>query len=271
MSKFDELLGADFLDGVPEAPGVYEWLDAAGATVYVGKAVDLRRRLSQYRLATRRKKTRKRWEIVRASASLRFETCATELDALLLENERIQRLRPPLNVAGAFAFLYPCIGVRRGAAGLDLVCTTTPSGFEGFVFTGAFRSASGTRDAFASLVALLAHFGHVEPSRRVKDVPKVPYSRVVRFRRLAESWDGVLLRFLRGEGRSALQTLTLALLERPAARRHAADTQEHLERLTAFSEEECEPLRAVLARFGSADGFLPQEERDRAFLIARSR
>ena len=258
-SRFDELLGPDFLDGVPRAPGVYEWLDAAGATVYVGKAVDLRRRLAQYRTATRRKATRKRWEIVRAGTRLRFQACATDLDALLLENELIQRLRPPLNVAGAFAFLYPCIGVRRGAGGLDLVCTTSPAGFPGFVFTGAFRSASATRDAFASLVELLTHLGHLEPSRRGEGRTE---GAVLARRPLPEdrpSWDALLLRLLRGEGRTAIRPLTLALLERPAARRHAAETQDHLERLTRFSDEECEPLRAVLTALGAPDGFLPQE------------
>lgn len=268
--RFDALLGAGFLESVPTQPGVYEWIDAEGSTIYVGKAGNLRRRLSQYRSATRRKPTRKRWEIVRASAGVRFRICETELAALLLENELIQRLRPPLNVAGAFDFLYPCIGLRRGAAGLDLVCTTSPDAFPGFTFTGAFRSAARTRAAFVSLVEVLSHLGHVEPSRRVKDVPKVPFSRVVRLRRLDESWDAALLRFLRGEGRAALRPLALALLERPAARRRAAETQEHLECLRQFSEDECEPLREVLAHIGQADGFLPQRDRDRAFLIARA-
>lgn len=267
--SFDDRLGADFLERVPHQPGVYEWLDADGATVYVGKAKDLRLRLGQYRTATRRKVTRKRWEIVRASTSVRFQTCETELDALLLENELIQRLRPPLNVSGAFEFLYPCIGLRRGALDLDLVCSTTPEAFTGFTFTGAFRSPALTRAAFVSLVELLTHLGHREPSRRVKDLPKVPFSRVVRLRRLAASWDEVLLRFLRGEGRGALRPLLVALLERPTARRHADQTQEHLALLKRFSKEECEPLRAVLVSTGRPDTFLPQSDRDRAFLVAR--
>jgi predicted GIY-YIG superfamily endonuclease len=267
--SFDERLGADFLERVPQQPGVYEWLAADGATVYVGKAKNLRKRLGQYRRASRRKATRKRWEIVRASASLRLRTCGSELDALLLETELIQRLRPPLNVSGAFEFLYPCIGLRRGAADLDLVCTTSPDGFAGFTFSGAFRSPKLTRAAFASLVELLGHLGHVEPSRRVKDVPKLPFSRVVRLRRLATTWDAVLLQFLRGAGDAALQALCLALVERPSARTIAHETQRHLALLQRFSEEECEPLRSVLARTGRADTFLPQRERDAAFLIAR--
>ena len=148
---FDDRLGADFLERVPEQPGVYEWLDGSGATLYVGKARDLRKRLRAYRTATRRKATRKRWQIVRASTAVRFRICQSELEALLLENELIQRLRPPLNVSGAFEFLYPCVGLRRGPEYLDLVCTTSPEAFAGFHFTGAFRSPRLTRSAFASI------------------------------------------------------------------------------------------------------------------------
>ena len=270
LPGFDEKLGAAFLDSVPTSPGVYEWQDAAGQTLYVGKAKDLRKRLRQYRNATRRKATRKQWEIVRAAASLRLHPADSELAALLRENELIQALRPPLNVSGAFEFLYPAIGLRRRDHELDLVCTTTPEPFFDFLFVGVFRSASVTRAAFASLVELLGHLGHIEPSRRVTDVPKVPFSRVVRLRRLPKSLDDALLAFLRGEGKSALRPLVLALVERPGARGHREDTQEHLEVLASFSLEECEPLRAALRSTGRAvDALLPQRERDRTFLSAR--
>lgn len=267
---FDEKLGAGFLDSVPSSPGVYEWQDADGQTLYVGKAKDLRKRLRQYRNATRRKATRKQWEIVRAATSLRFHITDSELAALLRENELIQSLRPALNVSGAFEFMYPAIGLRRRDHELDLVCTTTPEAFDGFLFVGVFRSQASTRAAFASLVELLAHVGHVEPSRRVTDVPKVPFSRVVRLRRLPAHVDAALLAFLRGEGKGALRPLVLALLERPGARRHCEDTQEHLASLARFSLEECEPLRAALLSTGKpVDALLPQCDRDRTFLSAK--
>ncbi len=267
---FDEKLGAAFLDSVPTSPGVYEWQDAQGQTLYVGKAKDLRKRLRQYRNATRRKATRKQWEIVRAATSVRVHTADSELAALLRENELIQSLRPRLNVSGAFEFLYPAIGLRRRDHELDLVCTTTPDPFVDFVFGGVYRAQALTRAAFESLVALLAHIGHVEPSRRVTDLPKVPFSRVVRLRRLPSALDAALLAFLRGEGKAALRELVLTLVERPGARGHREDTQEHLELLAQFSLEECEPLRSALLSTGRAvDAFLPQRDRDRVFLSAK--
>ena len=60
MRLFDQRFGVDFLAGVPTAPGVYRFLDAAGALLYVGKAGSLRRRLAQYRTAGRKKNERKR-------------------------------------------------------------------------------------------------------------------------------------------------------------------------------------------------------------------
>jgi hypothetical protein len=267
---FDDKLGPEFLSSVPRSPGVYQWLGAQGETLYVGKAKDLRKRLAQYRTATRRKATRKQWDIVRASTSLRFQTVENELAALLKENELIQTLRPALNVSGAFEFLYPAIGLRRREHELDLVCTTSPERFEGFTFTGVFRSPALTRAAFDALVELLAHVGHLEASRRVTDLPKVPYSRVVRLRRLPRPLDAALLSFLHGEGKGALRPLVLALVARPGARRHVDQTQQCLALLARFSLDECEPLREVRRATGREGvAFVSQRDRDRVFLVAR--
>lgn len=245
---------------------MYEWLGPAGETLYVGKAKDLKKRLTQYRNATRKKATRKQWDIVGASTSLRFRTVATEHDALLLENELIVKLHPPLNVAQAFEFLYPAIGTRRGQHGFDLVCTTSPDAFPGFQFTGVFRSNAFTREAFDALVSLLGELGHVEPAARVKDVPRVPYSRVVRLRQFATEWDAVVRAYLEGEGKAPLKRLVLGLLEKLGARRRADEVQERLTLLTRFSAEEAEPLRAAL---GGTPRFVAQAERDRLFLQHR--
>lgn len=270
--RFDTKFGATRIDELPPTPGVYEWLGTDEQTLYVGKAANLRNRLRQYRNASRRKAHRKMRTLVAAATGLRVRACESELAALLLENQLIQQLRPPFNVSGAFSMLYPCIGMRAHDRDLDLCCTTSPHLLEEFVCFGAYRSARLTRAAFGALVELLAHVGHVEPARRLTDVPRIPYTRMVRVRQLDPGWRTALEPFLLGTSPQLLTQLVLALVEKPTARRHAEPTQAALRLLKDFWDEECEPLRQAMTAAGrGVDPFLPQAERDPLFLEVRAR
>jgi hypothetical protein len=267
--RFDAKFGEDRIAELPPLPGVYEWLGPEGETIYVGKAKNLRNRLRQYRNASRKKVHRKMRELVAAANEFRVQPCDSELSALVLENELIQKLRPPFNVSGAFAFLYPCIGLRVHERELELCCTTSPGLLRPFVFFGAYRSPRLTRAAFGALVELLEHLGHREPTRRVRDLPKVPFTRLVRFRQLDAGWRTALEGFFLGTSPDLLKRLVLALLEKPAARRHAEETQALLELVKQFWIEESESLRRALIATGRGrNRFLPQAERDRVFLEA---
>ena len=125
MGRFDQKFGADFLASVPTTPGVYEMLGPQGEVVYVGKAKSLRARLAQYRRATRRKVHAKMREVLAAAEAVRLTPCETELEALLLENQRILALRqrPPgrqavekTDVANA-AHQLTQFGLRQGEPG----------------------------------------------------------------------------------------------------------------------------------------------------------
>lgn len=59
MLLFDRKFGKEFLSGVPTQPGVYSLFDGQRRLLYVGKAKNLRRRLSQYRKAPRTKRGKK--------------------------------------------------------------------------------------------------------------------------------------------------------------------------------------------------------------------
>ena len=85
MRIFDRKFGVDFLAGVPCEPGIYRIYDAAGALLYIGKARNLRRRLSQYRTTRGTKRDRKRRALVRSAARIEWQTCTSELDASLTE------------------------------------------------------------------------------------------------------------------------------------------------------------------------------------------
>lgn len=85
------------LDLVPELPGVYLMKDEAGNIIYVGKAINLRKRLASYFQKTN--KANYRISImVKKIADFDFVICANELEALVLESGFIKSYQPFYNV-----------------------------------------------------------------------------------------------------------------------------------------------------------------------------
>lgn len=262
-ARFDRVFGEDFLASVPRAPGVYRYRNAGCEVVYVGKANDLRARLAQYRNATRKKVHRKLRAIVRESASLEWQTCASEEAALLLENEEIRALRPLFNVQGAFSFLYPVIGVRRSGNDLDVVYSSDPDALRerGFSLFGAYRNRGDAREGFDAIVALLERWGHREGAPE-----RIDYSAWRRFRQVPAEHDDALSELLKGGSEAWLGEAALALVERASARRDAKATQRELRAAARFYAGEASRLAALCAATGLA--FVPQEERDSARIRA---
>jgi hypothetical protein len=264
---FDRRLGDDFLATVPRAPGVYRVLDAHGTVVYVGKAVNLRRRLAQYRNATRRKKHRKMREIVKSAASIAFEPCATELEAELREAALIRELRPRWNAAMAFSFLYPLIGLGTADAGrFAIALSSRPDERADLAWHGAYRSREITGEAFFALARLLGHVGHRDKIvRRARGERTYAFT----FRRVPRGSLDAWTAFLRGEDRSALASLVLELAEKPRARRERAAVQADVDALDGFFRHEAQRLRDACRRVGEERWPVPQVERDALFIRAR--
>lgn len=267
IRAFDRQLGDAFLETVPRVPGVYRVLDARGEVVYVGKAVNLRRRLSQYRNATRRKKHRKMREIVKSAASIAFEPCATELEAELREAALIRDLRPRWNAAMAFSFLYPMVGLGTTDPGLlSIALSSRPAERPELDWHGAYRSREVTGEAFFALARLLRHVGHREKTaRRARGERTYAFS----FRRLPRDSSEAWAAFLRGEDRGVLSSLVLALAEKPKARSDRAAVQADLDALDRFFRHEARRLREACRRVGEARWPVPQVERDALFIRAR--
>jgi hypothetical protein len=266
MQLFDRKFGADFLAGVPAVPGVYHFVDAAGVLLYVGKAGNLRRRLGQYRTTRRTKAHRKRRALVRAAARIEWQVCASELDALLTEIRQIQALAPQKNVAGAFPFLYPFVGVRADGGDVRFCLTTAPESFASFDLHGAFRSRARTREAFFALMRLLRFVGHAAPRRRVDRLSTPRYSHVHTFRRLpagsAEAWGALF----RGNSRQALTDLALRLLDHPGARARSSEVGKDLRLVGRLFDDEVTPLAAAIAATGHTGYPVAQRDRDALFL-----
>ena len=80
----------------PSAPGVYRMIDAQGDVLYVGKAKNIKKRVTAYTRPTGHDTRISR--MIAATATLEFVTTKTETEALLLEANLIKRLRPRFNV-----------------------------------------------------------------------------------------------------------------------------------------------------------------------------
>ncbi len=97
---------------LPHSPGVYRFLDAGGTVIYVGKAKDLHRRVSQY-FRPPESLDRKTRVMVGKIADMMFAVVETEQDALLLENNLIKKLQPRYNILLKDSKTYPWICIRN--------------------------------------------------------------------------------------------------------------------------------------------------------------
>ena len=93
---------------LPTNPGVYQMLDKTGVIIYIGKAKNIKKRVSQYFVAKRGYKTHL---LVKEMASIRPIITKTEHDALLLENELIKRHQPRFNILLKDDKTYPYIKI----------------------------------------------------------------------------------------------------------------------------------------------------------------
>jgi len=271
--RFDLNFGADLLRNLPEAPAVYCFKDETGTILYVGKAKNARRRLAQYRSATRRKRHRKQRELVRVAHSLEVELVASELEALLRENALIREHQPAYNVDGAFAFLYPAIGTGIDATGRLLLCFSSRLEDEdslALCWHGCFRPRWRAREAFDALILLFGHIGHLEPrSRLPRAVRAAKGTRLVALRRIAPEWIPPLRAFLDGESDALLGALFAQLLEQPGARSDPAAIQAAFDALRSFHLEDAKRLADARRRVGWRERFVPQQARDGLFIRAR--
>lgn len=96
---------------IPEgACGVYYFLNRDGHIIYVGKAIDIKKRMTQH-FAINGKESAKAIQMKQEIAGIRYELTGNELVALLLESDEIKRLRPIYNVMQKRSRPVPFFGI----------------------------------------------------------------------------------------------------------------------------------------------------------------
>tara|TARA_R110001592_G_scaffold307299_3_gene581071 strand:- start:103216 stop:105060 length:1845 start_codon:yes stop_codon:yes gene_type:complete len=109
MPKFDHL--EEKIKSVPTKPGVYQYFNKEGVIIYVGKAKNLKRRVSSY--FNKNHDYGKVRRLVSQIVDIKYLVVETEMDALLLENNLIKKYQPKYNVMLKDDKSYPWICIKK--------------------------------------------------------------------------------------------------------------------------------------------------------------
>lgn len=96
---------------LPNKPGVYQYYDADGTILYVGKAKDLKKRVASY--FNKNLDSGKTRILVKQIVEIKYIVVDTELDALLLENNLIKKYQPKYNIQLKDDKTYPWICIKK--------------------------------------------------------------------------------------------------------------------------------------------------------------
>jgi excinuclease ABC subunit C len=124
------------LASIPHNPGIYQFIDASGQTIYIGKAKNLRKRVSSYFAKNQSGKTA---ALLRKVAEIRHIVVDNESDALLLENNLIKRHQPRYNILLKDDKTFPWICIKSEP--FPRVFSTRNPVKDGSTYFGPYTSA----------------------------------------------------------------------------------------------------------------------------------
>ena len=101
----------NIVNNLPDSPGCYQYLDNSGAIIYVGKAKNLKRRVSSY--FNKEQQSLKTKLLVSKIADIRYIVVNSEADALLLENNLIKQHKPRYNILLKDDKTYPSLCISN--------------------------------------------------------------------------------------------------------------------------------------------------------------
>src|SRR4051812_22233869 len=127
---------------VPHQPGIYKYFDAENELLYVGKAKDLRKRISSY--FTKTFSGYKTHELVSRINRIEFTIVNSEQDAFLLENSLIKQFQPRFNINLKDDKSYPYIIIKKEP--FSRIFLTRKKINDGSEYLGPFTSAGKVRE-----------------------------------------------------------------------------------------------------------------------------
>ena len=142
-------------DGLPQEPGIYQYFDENGHLLYVGKAKNIRKRVSSYFLSNHQH-TLKTIELVQKIKDIQFTIVNSEHDAFILENELIKNYQPKYNINLKDDKTYPYIVIKK--ENFPRVFLTRRKINDGSTYIGPFTNVLAVRE-------LIDHIKHTIPLR----------------------------------------------------------------------------------------------------------
>ena len=128
---------------LPHQPGIYKYFDAAKTLLYVGKAKDLRKRVSSYFTKTLGV-SYKTYELVQRIHHIEFTIVNSEQDAFLLENSLIKQFQPMFNINLKDDKTYPYIVIKKEP--FPRIFLTRTKYHDGSEYLGPFTSTGKVRE-----------------------------------------------------------------------------------------------------------------------------
>ena len=202
----------DFIKNIPNLPGSYQFKNKDGIVIYVGKAKDLKKRVSSYFVGSHDRKTSR---LVMNIDKIEYIVTHSELDALLLELNLIKKYNPRYNILLTDDKTYPYIEVTNEKHP-KLVVTRNINKKSGDLY-GPYPNVKAARDTVKLLnkvyplrkciklpktECLYYHMGQcLAPC--IKDITKQDYDEI----------RGQIRRFLRGDIKEVVQMLEERMLE----------------------------------------------------------
>ena len=163
-----DLLGAEFFQQIPRAPGVYTFLSDAGKVLYVGQSKDLRSRLAYYKNARPDREPRRILRMIGRARTIQFELCPGVPEAQARELALIRQHRPTYNRALNGNPRHPFIALAFSSNTVAAQLLHFPDNPPGDLF-GAFRGFGRCRQLLHALGRLSWCAQH--PQAAVYDLP----------------------------------------------------------------------------------------------------